>query len=370
MNPVKRILIIGGYGNFAGFITKTLAQENNIQLIIAGRSLRKAQHLAASIHSSNAIEPMAIDIKKDIQNVLESLRLNAVIHTCGPFQSQGYEVAQACINSGLHYIDIADGRSFVKNITTLNEAAKAKKVLVISGASSVPCLTSALIDYYLPEFSRLENLDYGITTAQKTAPGPATTAAILGYTGKPFKTLIEGEWKNIYGWQSIHARRYANLGLRLLGNCDVPDLDLFPVRYPHLKTIRFYAGLEIPFIHITLWLLSWLVRTGLINSLRKAAPLLLRLSFLFDRLGTANSAFHMRLSGKDLTGSDKTITFELIARSGDGSYIPCIPAILLAKKLVNDEISATGAYACVGLISRDEYLNALRAMDIAWHTQV
>ena len=61
--------------------------------------------------------------------------------------------------------------------------------------------------------------------------------------------------------------------------------------------------------------------------------------------------------------------FELIARSGDGSYIPCIPAIL-AKKLINNEISATGAYPCVGLISRDEYLNALRAMDIAWHTQV
>jgi len=63
-------------------------------------------------------------------------------------------------------------------------------VLVVSGASSVPCLTSALVDHYQHEFSSLESLDYGITTAQKTNRGLATTAAILSYTGKPFKTLM------------------------------------------------------------------------------------------------------------------------------------------------------------------------------------
>jgi hypothetical protein len=66
-----------------------------------------------------------------------------------------------------------------------------------------------------------------------------------------------------------------------------------------LKTVRFYAGLEIPFIHITLWALSWLVRIGLIRRLEKAAPLLLKTSYLFDWLGSANSAFHMELSGTD-----------------------------------------------------------------------
>jgi len=368
MNPIKRILIIGGYGNFGSFITKTLAKENNIQLIIAGRSLKKAQDFTTSIKSSNPIESIAIDIKNDIQNTLDNLNLDIVIHTSGPYQSQGYDVAQSCIKSGIHYIDLADGRDFVSNITTLSESADKNNVLVISGASSVPCLTSALIDYYSPDFKSIESLNYGITTAQKTTRGLATTAAILGYTGKSFKTLIDGKQTDIYGWQGLHARRYKNLGLRLLGNCDVPDLAIFPTRYPHIQTIRFYAGLEISFIHITLWALSWLVRIKFIKNLQKYAPLLLKLSFLFDWLGTANSAFHMELVGKDLTGQNKTITFELIARSGDGPYIPCMPAILLAKKLVNDEISKRGAYPCVGFINRDEYLNALSEMDILWDT--
>jgi hypothetical protein len=112
-----------------------------------------------------------------------------------------------------------------------------------------------------------------------------------------------------------------------LGNCDVPDLTLFTERYPSLQTIRFYAGLELPFIHLTLWMLSWLVRIGMVKSLQPAAALMLRISFLFDKLGSSNSAFHMLLSGKDKQGADKKLTFELIARDGDGPYIPCLPAI-------------------------------------------
>ena len=140
---------------------------------------------------------------------------------------------------------------------------------------------------------------------------------------------------DVYGWQSLHARKYPALGWRLLDNCEVPDLGLFPKRYSELKTVRFYAGLEIPFIHLTLWAISWLVRIGLIRKLERAAPLMLKTSYLFHWLGTANSAFHMELSGTGADGKAKTVAFELTARSGDGPYIPCMPAILMAKKLAS-----------------------------------
>lgn len=363
---IKRVLIIGGYGNFGTFISKTLAQEDNIQLTIAGRSLDKASRLANELSAVNEISTVLLDINQNLREVLSNVQPEIVIHTSGPFQTQGYEVAKACIVQGCHCIDLADGRDFVDGIEILNNAAESKGVLVISGASSVPCLTSALIDHYRSEFESLESVDYGITTAQKTARGLATTAAILGYTGKPFKTLINGKSQDIYGWQGLRARKYKNLGWRLLGNCDIPDLALFPKRYPSLKTIRFYAGLEIPFIHITLWALSWLVRFGLIKNLQKMAALLLRLSFMFDWLSSANSAFHMELSGKGANQKGRIITFELTARSGDGTYIPCIPAILLAKKLANDEINQSGACPCIGFITKDEYLSALEELDIAW----
>ena len=359
---MKRVLIIGGYGNFGRFIAKRLAQCNIVKLIIAGRTLSRAQALANELKAEAAY----IDINARLVETLSEIKPDIVIHTSGPFQSQGYDVAQACIDIGAHYIDLADCREFVSGISALDEKAKHAGVIVISGASSVPCLTSALVDHYKNEFDVLEALDYGITTAQRTTRGLATTAAILSYTGKPFKTLIDGELKNVFGWQSLHSRKYSALGKRMLGNCNVPDLEIFPSRYPELKTIRFYAGLELPFIHVTLWALSWLVRVGLIKNLEPSASFLLKLSFLFDWLGSSNSAFHMTLSGRDKNGNHKTINFDIIAKSGDGPYIPCMPAILLAQKIAAGEIQAPGATACVGMISKTEYLDALKDLDISW----
>ena len=359
---MKRVLIIGGYGNFGRFISRSLANQDNIRLIIAGRSEDKAQSLANTLNAEAAV----LDIHESLEAKLQEINPDVVIHTSGPFQQQGYDVAEACISCGANYIDLADGREFVSNIGSLDERAKDAGVLVVSGASSVPCLTSALIDDFQKEFEVLESLDYGITTAQKTTRGLATTAAILGYTGKSFKTLINGKDSDVYGWQSLHGRRYSSLGLRLLGNCNVPDLQLFPGRYPDLKTIRFYVGLELPFIHITLWSLSWLVRIGLIKSLKPTASILLKLSFLFDWLGSANSGFHMDLSGRSKSGEHQVIHFELIAREGDGPFIPCMPVILLAKRLANNQISEKGAKPCIGLISKDEYLDALKELNIEW----
>lgn len=359
---MTRILIIGGYGNFGRFIAKRLAQDRNLTLVIAGRTLKKAQALA---HELNA-EAAFININDNLTDALRENKPDIVIHTSGPFQSQGYEVAEACIECGAHYIDLADGREFVAGIHALDEKAKQAGVMVVSGASSVPCLTSALIEHYKDEFEVLETLNYGITTAQKTTRGVATTAAILSYTGKQFQTLVNGEMQSVYGWQDLHARKYSTLGWRLLGNCNVPDLEIFPTLYPELKTVHFYAGLELPFVHVTLWGLSWLVRVGLVKNLESIAPSLLKLSFLFDWFGSVNSGFHMKLAGKDKCGNDKTISFELIARSGDGPYIPCMPAILVAQKIASGEAKDAGAKACIGIINKNEYLEALDGLDISW----
>ncbi len=361
-----RVLIIGGYGNFGSFISKTLARETDIQLIIVGRSLKKASEFVNELKVVNPIEIERIDISNQFSASLEKIKPDIVIHTSGPFQQQGYDVAEACIVQGCHYIDLADGRDFVKNIHNMDIQAQEKNVLVISGASSVPCLTSALVDHYKSEFKVVKELDYGITTAQKTSRGVATTAAILSYTGRSFQTLINGKMKEVYGWQDLHRRKFPKLGHRFLGNCEIPDLSLFPKRYPELKTIRFYAGIEISFIHIILWLLSWFVRFGLIRRLETTASLLLRIASLFDWLGSADSAFYMRLSGSDHSGANKNIVFDLTALSGDGPYIPCMPAILLTKKIARDEISKRGAYPCMGFISLDEYLTALKPLDIHW----
>ncbi|NVJ97101.1 MAG: saccharopine dehydrogenase NADP-binding domain-containing protein [Alphaproteobacteria bacterium] len=364
----KRILIIGGYGNFGQFIACRLARHQNIELIIAGRREHLAARFATSLKATNPVHATRIDINDGLAASLEAIRPDLVIHTSGPFQEQGYDVAEACVKAGAHYIDLSDGRAFVAGISAIDDMAKAASVSVISGASSVPALSGAVMDAHKDSFKTLTHLDYGITTAQATTRGLATTAAIMGYAGKPFTRLEGGEMCKAFGWQGVHGQTFKGLGTRYLANCDIPDLSLFPTRYPTLKTQRFYAGLEIPLLHFGLWGLTWLVRMRLIKSLRPFTATLLKMSFLFDFMGTDTSAFYMRLRGLGKDGTPREVRFDLTARSGDGPFIPCMPAIILAERFADGNALPPGSMPCVGLITLEEYLDALNGLDIQSHT--
>ncbi len=273
----KRVLVIGGYGNFGRFICEELAKDSNISLIVAGRSGEQAKNFACSLVAEQHVASSAIDVSRSIKTALEKLKPDLVINTVGPFQDQSYQVAEACIHFGCHYLDLADGRDFVVGIRALEIAAKSQNISVVSGASSVPCLSAAVIDHYSSQFASLHSIEYGISTAQHTTRGLATTQAVLSYAGKSFPTLINGDRKKIFGWHGIRSYRFKTLGKRWLSNCDVPDLTLFPERYKTLKTVRFYAGLEIPLLQFGLWGLSWLVRSRLISNLASWAKFLLKI---------------------------------------------------------------------------------------------
>lgn len=364
---VARVLLIGGYGNFGSHIAGSLAPDPQIQLLIGGRAKAKAQAFAARLGGANPAEGHAIDIDGDLGAALDRTSPDIVVHTTGPFQGQDHRVARASIAQGCHYLDLADARDFVVSIGELDAAARQRGVIVVSGASSVPCLTAAVVDHYRPSFARLDSIDYGISTAQQTNRGLATTAAVLSYVGKPLLRLRDGRMQRAFGWQDTHAVRYPELGFRLFGNCDIPDLDLFPRRYPEVRSIRFAAGHELKILHAGTWALGWLVRLGLVHSLDTHAKRLLRLASLFDRFGSSRSGFHMFLAGEGRDGRPRRVRFFIIARSGHGPYIPCMPAILLARRLARDEVGVRGALPCLDLIGLEDYLGALEGLDISVH---
>ena len=74
-----------------------------------------------------------------------TLAATVLINASGPFQQQDYRLARACIAAGCHYIDLADARAFVTGIGVARRAKPARRVSVVSGASSVPGLSSAAV---------------------------------------------------------------------------------------------------------------------------------------------------------------------------------------------------------------------------------
>ncbi len=361
---VTRVLIIGGYGNFGGYIARALAVDPNISLLIGGRSQAKAEAFASHLGALNPASGCVLDIGGDIERRLRELAPDIVIHTTGPFQAQDHRVARAAIAAGAHYLDLADARQFVASIDELDGLAKRAGVSVIAGASSVPCLTAAFLDRYEPRFAKLTSATYGIAAAQATNRGLGTAAAILSYVGKPFTILAAGRRRRVFGWQGIRAVRYPELGLRLFGYCDIPDLELFPERYRNLRDLEFVAGHEVKLLHVGTWLLSWIVRLGFIKSLSPYAGKLLKLSFVFDPLGSDKSGFHMFMRGLDHVGQIAEVRIFMVARQVHGPNIPCFPAIILARRIAAGQQLEPGARPCLGLVDLEELLGSMEHLDI------
>lgn len=365
-----RILLIGAYGQFGRRIAEALARDD-VDLLLAGRDVGKAESLATQLRpqARATLSPVRIDIEADdLDARIAALMPDTAIHTAGPFQQRDYRVAEAAIAAGAHYIDLADGREFVAGIGRLDAQAKARGVRVVSGASSVPGLSAAVVDAHRSRFATLESIDTCIGPGNRAERGLATTRAILGYVGRPFPALIDGERRPVHGWQSLRRMGIEGVGARWFARCDVPDLDVLPARYPGIRHCDFRAGLELRRMHFGLWLASWCVRGGVVRDLSRYAEPLLRLSERWIDAGSDVGVMTIDLGGVDLDGQRLHLRWSIVAREGSGPHIPATAAVVLARRWRQTPPSP-GAGPCIDLFTLDDYLQALSHLPIETSTQ-
>lgn len=369
------VLLLGAYGLFGSRIAGRLAREDGWRLLLAGRDAKRAADAAAQLRDDHrtraALHGLAVDAQApEFGRVLQQLRPDLVINCAGPFQGQDYAVARRCLEAGAHYVDLADGRDYVSGFgAALDVLARQYGRLAVTGASSVPGLSAAVVDAHRGAFARLDAIDIGISPGNRTERGLATVAAILSYVGKPLPWRRNDATQPVFGWQNLQRRRYDYpVGVRWLAACDVPDLDLFPARYG-LKALSFRAGLELRCLHFGLWLLSWFVRAGLLRNLPSHAAALKRASEWFLRAGSDAGAMHVALSGTDPSGNPHCVYWEIIATDGDGPQIPATAAVVIAGKLARGEMDTRGAVSCLDLFTLEECLVSLAGYAIRTHTR-
>ena len=361
-----RVVILGGYGAFGAHAAERLAREPAMEIVVAGRSPDKARAQAAKLVAAGApahIEPAELDAMRTTGEQLRALGADVVINASGPFQAQDYSLARAAIDAGSHYIDLADARAFVCGIAALDEDARAAGVSVISGASSVPGLSSAVVKY-IGDGLELDEVHIGISPGNSFDPGVATVASIVGAVGRPFKRRMDGAEGVAYGWQHIHRHRFPEIGARWMGDVDVPDLELLPQHYAQLADVRFTAGLEVGLFHVGLWCLSWLGRAGVLGSGNALAKPLLAAKRQLSFLGSDSGGMFVRVAGRDSAGRRRERVWHLIARRGHGPYVPAIAAVVLAKQLMAGSGPPAGAMPCFQLFTPADFEAEVRDLDI------
>ena len=348
-----RVVVIGGYGNFGARVCRGLAGSPPMEVVAAGRHPERGQVLLSDLN----LQHTKLDHSaRDFPAALKRLAPDLVIHCAGPFQSQDYRVALAAMAAGAHYLDLADGRQFVARFSHhVHSSARAAQRTAISGASSVPALSSAVIDSLIVRLPQIDEIQIAIAPGQRAPRGEATIAAVLGYAGRPFKWRSRGAWRDAWGWQELKRMRFYGLGGRWAAACDVPDLELFPKRYPGVRTMEFRASLEVGTQQLALWFAALLRRRGVRLPIERWAKPLGLMAAWMDVLGGHLGGMLVSVTGRRPNGNRARIEWHLTADAQHGPEIPCMAAILLARKLARGGVAQPGAFPCMGFLALPEF---------------
>ena len=358
-----RVVVLGGAGNFGARIVRALRADLASELLVAGR--RRTAGFAAGNVAGVALD---IDTPEFAQK-LRALSPGLVIHCVGPFQRQDYRVAEATLAAGAHYLDLADGREFVAEFAAkLGGHAIAADRMAVSGASTLPALSTAVVEDLRVGLSSLESIEVIIAPGQRAPRGKATLEAVFSYLGRPFPVWRDGRWTRSWGWMDLRDA-HLDIGRRLAAACDVPDLALFPARFPGVRTVTFHAALEFRVQHLGLLSLAALRRTGLPIPAARWAVSLIRFAGLFDAAAGEQGGMRVSVVGRRGDGMHVRRTWQLVVPAVDGPEIPCMTAILLARRIARGEAFKAGAYPCIGFLKLSEFVPEFTRWGISTRTE-
>jgi Domain of unknown function (DUF4166) len=345
-----KILIVGGYGTFGGRLAQLLKDDERLQLLIGGRSQSRAQAFCAALRPRAAAVALAFDRDGEIAPQLARIDPDLVVDATGPFQFYGtdpYRLVQAALSLGIDYLDLADGSDFVKGIARFDAEARARGIFILSGVSSFPVLTAAVVRRLAHGMARIDTITGGIAPSPHANVGLNVIRAIASYAGRPVKLWRDGH--RVLGYGLAESRRYTiappgrlPLWPVRFSLVDVPDLQVLPDLWPGVGSVWMGAGPVPEIWHRLLNACAWAVRCKILPSLSPFAGLMSqavrRLSF-----GEHRGGMFVAVTGTGPAGERLDRSWHLLAEGDDGPLIPSMAAAVIIRHSVAGKRPASGA---------------------------
>jgi Domain of unknown function (DUF4166)/Saccharopine dehydrogenase NADP binding domain len=342
-----KILILGGYGVFGGRLAELLGDISGIEIVVCGRNLPQAAAFCAGYKGRAAVRPLKLD-RKDIVEGLYAERPNLVVDASGPFQNygaNGYGVIIACIAAGINYLDFADAADFVFGVSQFDREAKEAGIFVISGVSSFPVLTAAVLRV-MAKTMDIVSVEGGIAPSPYAGIGLNVMRAVVGYAGAPVKLQRDGVPTHAVGLAESMRFTIAvpgKLPLRSIhfSLVDVPDLQVIPPEHATLRNIWMGAG---PVPEVLHRILNLLAKARAQFSLPSLVPLskLFYIVLNLMKFGEHRGGMFVTARGQK-DGKNVQQSWHLLAEGDDGPYIPSMAIEAIVRKMLTGELPEVGA---------------------------
>lgn len=163
--------LLYGANGYTGELVARLAKQRGLRPILAGRDGRKVEPLATALGFEHV--SFALDDRAMMDAALKSVAV--VLHCAGPFSRTSKPMADGCLRTGTHYLDITGEIAVFESLAARRAEAEAAGVMLLPGVGFdvVPsdCL-AAHLKRRLPSATRLTLAIQGLG---RISHGTATT---------------------------------------------------------------------------------------------------------------------------------------------------------------------------------------------------
>lgn len=322
------IVVFGGYGTFGSLVARALAADG-LQLRIAGRDAGRAARFASDLGRGH--EGISADAS-DPGSCAGALAGARVAVSCvGPFRADGLGLAlpEACLASGVHYVDIADDRTWLARLRGMSERFRERGLVAACGCSSLPGISGALALVAAESLPQVERARITLFIGNANPKGTAAVASAASQLGRRFRAPQE----TLVG---LRGREVVSLpppfGRRGVHDLDSPEYDLFPDLLG-VREVRVKVGFESRLATASFVALSYLGP----DLGARAAAVLGRASGLFSRFGHSGGFVQVEL----WDGAGRCATASL-GGPRDGQRMAALPAAFVARDLLEGRIAARG----------------------------
>lgn len=163
-------LIYGATG-YTGKLVAKRAKELGMSPVLAGRNAEKVKAVAEPL----GFEHVAFDLS-DKTALEQALRgVDVVLHIAGPFSATSKPMADACLKTGTHYLDITGEIDVFEALAARDAEAKAANVMLLPGVGFDVVPSDCLAAHLKGRMPDAEELEIFIEFSGRPSRGTAKT---------------------------------------------------------------------------------------------------------------------------------------------------------------------------------------------------
>ena len=362
------ILIIGGYGGTGKVFCRYLLKETNLQLIVAGRRLEKAQELVDEL--SKQFPPIRISARyvdaSDVESLRQAFHDIDFVLVAATTTQWAKQIAEAALEANIDYLDIYFQQDVYPVLEAMKQRIKSSGKCFITQAGFHPGLPAVYIRQGAQYFDRYDRAIIAFAMNVKIEKAESIYEIVDVFADYKPRYFKDGMWKIGTYKDAIKIDFGQLFGVKKCMPLDMKEIESLPELYNLQEAGVFTPGFN--------WFVDWIVFPFMMLSQKIKKGCLrafwARLLILgINKFSPAKEGVVFILEAEGIK-DNRLKRLRIFSEHGNGYDFTVIPVIACLKQYLDGSIRKPGLWMMGHIVEPGRLFGEMEKMAIRIQTQI